>query len=252
MKKNIMKKTSLIALIALSVILSSVLSACSSTKISISDCGPVAVVSVIGNKSVPWFDSEEDEDEEGDPNGILSTSINRVFVKDDIEFSSCESRIDYADESIRNNLVDLAGVEVVDKEQLLDSDAYRNLSKSYYNIMVSTVEADGYKDLTTLGAKNSRVLMNAVGAKSLLMFEFDFRKEVVKGTKWGGEIGAYIKMTVRMKDEKGREPIYNVYEIRSPETIPIDNLKYDKSALVDLITPTIDNAVSRFIVDYMN
>lgn len=249
MKKSVLK---IAAAAALSVAFSSVFSACSSSSLSISDCGPIAVVSVIGNKSVPWFDSDVNEEEDGDPNGILSTSVNRLFSKDNIEFTSCESRIDYADEAIRDGLVDLAGVEVVDKETVVNSEVYEDISKSYYNVLFSTVEADGYKDLTTLGSKNARILMDAVGAKSLLLFEFDFRKEIVSGSKWDGEVGSYIKMTVRMKDERGRESIYRVYEVRSANTVRIDSLKYDKSALVELIKPTIDSAVSRFIVDYIN
>ncbi|MBR6913828.1 MAG: hypothetical protein IKN34_08530, partial [Treponema sp.] len=123
---------------------------------------------------------------------------------------------------------------------------------SFYNLLVSTVSADGYKDLTTIGSKNSRLLMREIGAKSLMLFEFDFRKELVKGTKWNGEVGGYIMMKVEVKDERGNAVVEKNYEIRSSSTIPIKNLRYDKDELVNLLEPTIDAAVARFIVDYMN
>lgn len=233
----------------LAVALSSLLFSCAST-FSISDCGPVAVISVIGNKSVPWYDSSDEDTD--DANSVLSTSVNRLVGRGNIEFSSCENRIDYADEAIRFGLQDIAGVEVIDKEKVVNSQQYEDMHASFYNLLVSTVSADGYKDLTTIGSKNSRLLMREIGAKSLMLFEFDFRKELVKGTKWNGEVGGYIMMKVEVKDERGNAVVEKNYEIRSSSTIPIKNLRYDKDELVNLLEPTIDAAVARFIVDYMN
>ena len=59
-------------------------------------------------------------------------------------------------------------------------------------------------------------------------------------------------MKGEVKDERGNAVVEKNYEIRSSSTIPIKNLRYDKDELVNLLEPTIDAAVARFIVDYMN
>lgn len=225
---------------------------CSSSNLSISDSGPVALISVVGNASAPWIDPELTDDENEDVNGLLSTAVNKLLDGSNPEILTAESRLDYAEETFRLHLAEFAGVEVLGREDVVESDAYKKLKKSYFNALVATKNADGYKDLTTFGAKNARILMREIGAKSLVRLEFEFRKEISRGDKWNGEVRAVVNMSANLMNERGKTVLNRQYSVRSSETVHIDSLKYDRDAFVELFPEIIDESIDKFIVDCMN
>ncbi len=222
---------------------------CSTSHITISENEPVAIISVIGNSAIPWAsDGTDDDDDDG--NGILSNAVNKFIDGKNPEYLTGEDRVNYAEESFRDLLSDISGAKVLDKDEVLQSEAYEDLSSSIYNMFTSTVRATGYKDLTTIGAKKARVLMEAIGAESLVLLNFDFHKQLVNGSRQSGVVQGLVSMKVRVLNRNGKE-ILNKTITKTTESLKIKGRSYNKDEFVGLFPDAIDNAIRDCIVTYM-
>lgn len=225
--------------------------ACKSVPIAINEQGPVAIISVIGNPALPWDIGDAEAESADDGNGVLTTLVNKLVDGSNPELQTGKDRLDYAVDSLRAALEENAGVEVISNETLLNSEAYRNINESLFNMIDSRIGATNFKMLTTLGSKRARLLMEEIGAKSLIFLDFDFRKTSSSGTKWTGNVIPVLTMKVHLLNAKGREVINRSFTLKGADSVRISNRKYDKDALVDLYPALIDNAINQFIVTYI-
>lgn len=224
---------------------------CKSAGVVLADHSPIAVVSVIANQSLPWKESsnrnEDDENDNG--TGLLSTLTNKLLNGDSVELTSAQDRIDYAADQLIALINENSGAEVLDRDMVLSSSVYLGTTENILKFMEAKKSATNYRNLTSLGAKRARMIMDDLGAKSLICVEFLFQKTNVSGNKWTGKVGAYVEMKIRYLDERGKEILNRDYKATSAESLPIKNRKYDKDALVDLFPETIDAVINQFIVD---
>ena len=226
---------------------------CKSAGVVIADHSPVAVVSVIGNQSLPWKEpsNQNDDDDKDNGTGLLSTLTNKLINGDSVELTSAQDRLDYAADQLIALINENSGAEVLDRDMVLSSEAYLDSRENILKFMEAKLTATNYKNLTSLGAKRARMLMDDLGAKSLICVEFLFQKTNVSGNKWTGKVGAYVEMKIRVLDDRGTEIVNRDYSATSADSLPIRSRKYDKDALVDLFPDTIDSVISQFIVDNM-
>lgn len=246
-----MKKTStLISIIGTMCLAASIFSGCATSHIELTDYSPLAVISVTSNKNIPWTYDKYNQEDEGSMD-VLSDALNRLIEKKNPELNTFQDRIDYAEESIHYILPDLAGVEILDKNSVVGSDVYDLTRKSYFNGIAAVACADGYKDITTINGKNARILIDELGVNGLLIFDFDFRKDLVEGNTAHGKIAAYVMLHVKLIDDRGMEILNREIEARSAHSVIVEGGSYSKDQLVDLMPEAIDAAISQYAVSFL-
>lgn len=245
-----MKKFNTLSLALVSIAF--VLTGCASTKISLQESSPVAVISIIGNTQVPWID-EDDETvlatDEPEAESLLTSMASRIMDSNNPEILTAVDRLDYAFDSASMNILEMTGCAVLPKEEVLSSEAYSYMTPSYFNSLTPTKTATGFKDLTTIGAKNARYLMDSLGAKSLLILSFTFQKDVVKGTKTNGAIGGVVTMKAKLLNNRGREVLNKIFVAKTSEPIKIMRGQYNKDSLVEQLENTIDDVMRQFCME---
>lgn len=245
-----MKKFNTLSLALVSIAF--VLTSCVSTKISLQESSPVAVISIIGNTQVPWID-EDDETvlatDEPEAESLLTSMASRIIDSNNPEILTAVDRLDYAFDSASMNILEMTGCAVLPKEEVLSSEAYSYMTPSYFNSLTPTKTATGFKDLTTIGAKNARYLMDSLGAKSLLILSFTFQKDVVKGTKTNGAIGGVVTMKAKLLNNRGREVLNKIFVAKTSEPIKIMRGQYNKDSLVEQLENTIDDVIRQFCME---
>lgn len=245
-----MKKINTLSLALVSIAF--VLTGCASTKISLQESSPVAVISIIGNTQVPWID-EDDETvlatDEPEAESLLTSMASRIIDSNNPEILTAVDRLDYAFDSASMNILEMTGCAVLPKEEVLSSEAYTYIAPSYFNSLTPTKTATGFKDLSMLGAKNARNLMEAIGAKSLLSLSFTFQKDVVKGTKTNGAIGGVVTMKAKLLNNRGREIVNKIFVAKTSEPIKIMRGQYNKDSLVEQLENTIDDVMRQFCME---
>ncbi|MDY6397180.1 MAG: hypothetical protein SPL22_05565 [Treponema sp.] len=245
-----MKKFNTLSLALVSIAF--VLTSCASTKISLQESSPVAVISIIGNTQVPWID-EDDETvlatDEPEAESLLTSMASRIIDSNNPEILTAVDRLDYAFDSANLNILEMTGCAVLPKEEVLSSEAYSYMTPSYFNSLTPTKTATGFKDLTTIGAKNARYLMDSIGAKSLLILSFTFQKDVVKGTKTNGAIGGVVTMKAKLLNNRGREVLNKIFVAKTSEPIKIMRGQYNKDSLVEQLENTIDDVMRQFCME---
>ena len=224
---------------------------CKSTQVSLSQHGPAAIVAVTGNQALPWEADANSDSDEDDGNGVLTTMVNKMIDGNNPELQTGRDRLDYAVDSLRAGLQDIAGIEVLDNDTVLKSQNYFEIRESPFNILDSRISASGFKMLSSVGAKRARMLMDEIGAKCLVILDFDFRKTMAQGTKRSGVVAPMLTMKVLVIDENGRELVNKTFEQKASSGVRSASGSYDKNELVGLYPELIDNAISQFIVSYV-
>lgn len=245
-----MKK--IITKICLAVGVAALLASCASTKnINLNEHSPTAIISITGTNLVAWLDSKQnDNDEDDNTDGVLNSMVNRAIGGKNPEIATAVDRLDYADDSFRHIVPEITGIEVLDKDKVVNSEIYKRTMGTFYNSLTDNAKGTNYKDMTVIGAKKARILMRELGVNSLVSMNFNFKKVLAKGTKQNGQAAAFVIMKIKVIDSKGRELINKEYTRRSTETAEITGGYYNKEELLDLINKTIDELITEFAHDY--
>ena len=226
---------------------------CKSAPIALADHAPIAVITVVGNHSLPWKEDDDPNDEsDKGQDGTLTTLVNKLIGGNNVEFTSGQNRIDYAYDAFNSLLEEVGGFTVVPKETVQNSKEYVNARENIFNILEARVKATGTKDFMKAGSMRARSFTKDMGAKSLIFAEFKFQKTNIRGNKWTGQVAASVTMRVRVLDDRGKELIDREYSAVSPDALQISGRKYDKDRLVEMVNETIDVTINKFIMDYIS
>lgn len=245
-----MKKSSFLILVATVV---AIFSSCASSKvITLSEHSPVAVINLTSNHSIPYYSDETPDDEYGEDEGILGVSVSKFLYKESPELLTAPDRLDYAEEYLVKALEEIGGCEVVEKDTVINAEMYSKIGVNPLAKIGTKIYGEGYTPFYNIGAKKARLLMNEIGAKSLIMAEFKFQKTLVKGTKLSGQLGGRAELEIKVFNEKGKNIIMNTYTATSFDTIEIRKLNYDKDELVELFPPLIENLINQFVLEFVN
>ncbi|MCR4821689.1 MAG: hypothetical protein K5873_02315 [Treponema sp.] len=244
-----MKKLLLLNITSLAAVLA--FTGCGSTKIALKEQSPMAVITIIGNTQVPWVDKEQEDSSSGEPEAesLLTSLASKAIDGNNIEILSAVDRLDYAYDSFARALPELTGIEVMPKESVLESETYKYMGQSYFNLLAPTKKATGFKDFSTIGAKKARMFMDEIGAKSAMILSFTFQKDLAKGSRANGKVKGIVTLKAKMLDNRGRETINKIYTASSPEPLKIASGYYDKDALIASLNDTIDIVINQFCID---
>lgn len=243
MKKNVV----FIPLLALAAI---IFASCGSTKIPLKEHSPVAVITITGNAQVPWLTDGNDDTEDGTSDGLLSTMVNKLIDGENPEIVTAVDRLDYANDSVFQILPDMTGAEFISKEEFLASEAYEDIDSTYFNLLASVKTATGYKDLTAMGAKRTRMLLKGAGAKSGIFLDFTFQKKQLKGNKWNGKFCGLVTLKAKVVNEKGKTILNKTYVAQTSEVTRVSSHKYDKGAFVATLNEAIDSTIRMFAMEF--
>lgn len=227
---------------------------CGSTKISLKNSSPAAIISVIGNSQIPWVDSEAEETATGEPEteGLLTSMVNRATDAQNPELLTAVDRLDYAYDSAALLIPEITGCQILSKEELTSSEAYTYLSPTYFNMLSPTKTATDLKDLSVIGAKNARYLMDSTGTKSLISFSFTFQKDLVSGSKSNGMLGGLVTLKAKFLNDRGSEVLNRIYAAKTSEPVKILRSQYNKDLLLESFNDAIDSTIRQFCVDLIN
>lgn len=225
---------------------------CASNKVDLSASSPVALVSVIGNSSIPWVKEDEGNDVKSGSDGLLTNMVNKMIDGDNPEMTTAVDRLDYAADSFSKILPEMTGCEVLPSEQVVNNESYLDLRGSFYNTLISTKSATNYKDFTTLKGKNAAKLISELNAKGLAILNFTFEKKLTKGNKWNGECRVIATMKAKILDEKGKELVNKTYSSQSAKVVRIRNHKYEKQEVADNLYDEIDNVIRKFATEFLS
>ena len=220
------------------------LGACKSAPVYITDNSPVAIITIIGNPDMPWLSEDESEDS---TSGLITGTMNTLLGTENPEISGAVDRLDYADESVRKILPEVAGCKIINKSDVISSKRYKKLGESYFNFLDSIKRGTNYKDFTTIGGKNARMLAKELNANSLLIMDLNcFKKRVNTHA-----CCAVIDLKMKVISSKGKEIINKTYRTES-KNVEKDGSYYDQDELIAAIPAAIDAAVMQFALEYNN
>lgn len=223
---------------------------CASNKVEPASLSPAAVVSVTGTELVNWLISQSDSSEDDDDgNSYVNGTINKLLDSKNPEIQTAVDRLDYADETLRHMAGEFTDIEILDKDEVINSSAYKNLRKSLYNALQSTATATGYKDLTVINSKIARMFMQQLGASSLIMLDFSFGKDISSGSRRNGLAEAVVTMKAKIIGRDGKETVNKEYTAVSSKKVPVQYDQYDKNEMVERIQETIDDVIKEFVLE---
>lgn len=237
-------------LLTISAIICAAITGCASTKIEPAALSPAAIITIKGNGSLPWFEIINGKESSANE-GLIDSMINSRAYSDDPEISTAIDRLEYADESIRRNLGEQLNIEFVEKQTLVNSKWYKRLNEGFFSSIDTSIKPEGYKDISSLDKIESQGISKETLANSFIFLKYEFFKEVISGSKINGKVAPFIRMTVTIRDAKGKELMYKIYKIRGTDAIRIMGRDYDKAALAELYYPLIDQLAVQFAISLM-
>lgn len=220
---------------------------CASTKKDYSVYNPLLTISVTGNSTLPWYEEVNGEIKAAET-GTLQDLINNKFKSVDPELVTSVDRLDSAEQSIRSSFENIFGTQVIEKQTLIESKAWTTLSESFFKTLNTNETATDLKDLRSASSFQIRSLCKELGAKGVIIADFEFYKKIVKGNKYNGEISPYITMKLRIIDDKGKEQLYKTFKSTYAKSVHISGRDYDKNALVDLYPEAIESLINQALM----
>ncbi len=204
---------------------------------------PIAIVSISSNTTVPWYEEDAKKDE-GDINedGLINSMLNKSINAKNPEISSNMDRINYAEEKLLSMLLTKGNFQLLDKETVLNSSIYKGVKGGMLDFMSASCIPEGYKKLSPDSRKIAKMMMDKLGAKSLMYVTFQFEKE-----KSHSQVYARTTMAVRILNNKGKMVVRKDYVALSAEGVQMYGNSFDKQSLVDLFPNSIENAINRFL-----
>ena len=225
---------------------------CGSVKKIPQNLSPMAVLSLSSNTSVNWYDDGFNKDENVKKGGVLSDQFNKLIDRNNPEHFTASERLTLADDIFREKMLEIAGIQILDRKEFLNSRVYGELTANAFTYIEAREFLEGYTKIQTLGRKKARLIIKELGLKAMFRIEFKFEKKLVQGNLWNGRATAMAEMKVFFIDETGKESRPKTYSAVSPQKIEIAGKNYDQQALVDLFPELIENLILRFIMDNLD
>lgn len=226
------------------------LSGCASVKIEPETVSPLAVITVAGNTTLPWY-VLKDGKEPSATKGLLQNTINSKFRQEDPEIISSYNRLDYAEDALGRILEDVAGINVLERDAVLSSKTYKQMSTGLFSAMNTTITAEGYKDLRSPDKYLMSKLCQETGANGCIVLEFEFFKKAVSGSLINGEGAPYVKMKAKLYSKEGKEIKYKTYVATGAQSVKVKAKKYDQDELISYYPEVIDQLITQFAMEFL-
>jgi hypothetical protein len=212
------------------------------------EAGPIAIVSVTGNRDINWEGEEETMEKSATDlvrRAVRANRDNSLVVK-----SSAEDLINLAAEVIRQELNAVEPSGLVDRELVVNSRAYREAEEKREYQTADLVKAGGYRFLDYRNKPFAAQIAAETGAKTSLFVEFAFTKSMGSGVGKTGKCRANVVMTLIGVNAQGKVIFRRSYVGSSYGVIEVKVGMYSASGLMGLFDETLRSVCYDFIEEF--
>jgi hypothetical protein len=211
--------------------------------------GPIAIVSITGNRDINWEGEEETMEKSAADLFRRAVRANRddtLVIK-----SSADELINTADEIIRQEL-DAAGAPgPAERDMVLNSRAYLGAEEKNEYQTSGLVTAEGYRFLDYRDKVFPPQFSAETGLGTLLFVEFGFTKAMGNGIGKNGRCRANVVMTLIGLNPQGKVIFRRSYVGSSYNSIEVKAGVYSHPGLMGLFDETIRTVCYNFAEDIM-
>jgi hypothetical protein len=201
---------------------------------------PLGVVTVLSNRNIYWDDE--------DPNASDRPRQNETPEKTRV--SRADALISDAEAILQQSFADAGITNVVPKNDIINSQAYKNAKRRFIWNNNRTVLAEGYAPVN-YGDKNFAAALAAeTGVNAGIYFIFDFSKTMASGIGKTGAFRAQVYMTVVVVDAAGKTLYKRNRFVASSNRIPVSFRSFNEKELLDIFRSAIANACYLFIQEF--
>jgi hypothetical protein len=201
---------------------------------------PLGVITVLSNYNIYWDD--EDPQSSDQPRKDETPEKTRISRADALIFD--------AEAILQQSFADAGITNVVSKDVIIESQAYKNAKRKLLWNNNRTVLAEGYEPIN-YGDKNFAAALAAeTGVKAGIYFIFDFSKTMASGLGKTGTFRAQVYMRVVVVDAAGKTLYNRDRFVASSNRIPVSFRSFNEKELLDIFRSAIANACYLFIQEF--
>jgi hypothetical protein len=233
-----------VAKFVLSLIITALCAGCASfgyqRETDLSSHLPLGIVTVLSNYNIYWDDE--------DPG-----SSNRPQKKETPErtrISRADKLIVDAEAILQQSFADAGITDVVPKDTIIESQAYKDAKRRFLWNNNRTVLAEGYEPINYGDKKFAMALARETGVRAGVYIIFDFSKAMASGIGKSGAFRAQVYMTVIIVDSTGRIIYKRDRFVTSADKIQVSFRYFNEAELIDIFRSTIANACYLFIQEF--
>lgn len=226
--------------------------ACKTTSLNLSpaDLSSLAIVTVTGNSSVPWYVPPAERINEDDgiiSNSGLSAMLNKALRGNDPELLTIESRIDNSAEIVQDTFKDY-GIDVLPVEKVYESPVLSQQSFNFLTDFSGSTPAQGYGVISYTSRVRNKEICETTGAKTTCFVEFEYRKFKEQVSFSENHVYAHVVMKVYMADVNGKKILQKEFTALSDDFTTMNVIKgYSKDKLVALFPSAVKNACNQLM-----
>lgn len=201
---------------------------------------PVAAITIMANNEISW------EGETAKSGGLLKVMANKDAEENDNDDTLILKGLT---KPLMNDAVNAVyevfaeeGIELIDENAVLNSDAYSNAEDNKMYKMALNVTKNGYK---LIGAKDDSVknIISEVGASSAVIVNLNIQKTMVKGVGKNGTMTAFVNAVIEFCDASGKTVKSVNGFAKGSDVIDVKMDKYDAVGLAAMYPDVIREAL---------
>lgn len=238
-------------IVLVGILLSILLTGCASTASlkNAEELSPMSIVSVTSNSEIIWFGEKQKK------SGLLDSILKKVVDESDeddlaVLLSRTKPLLTEAENSLIEALNSVDSVSLVNKEVVLNSNAYLNAKIDKNMEKLEKISPDGYRFVNSKDKKFLKNMNKEIGSSSNVYVDFTFSKKMVTGVGKNGKLGACVEIYVKIVDTKGKIIFQKIYTGISDDSTAIALGVYDPQSLVDLFSSAKSNALDYFMEEF--
>jgi hypothetical protein len=214
---------------------------------NITHYAPVAVVSVVSNYDINWF--EEEPTARNMVGDFVRSALNFRDDNTRVIISKADELINDADTLLRTTLAGAGFGEIAEKEQVIQARAYSAAGINPHQQGENTITAAGYRPVYYRDKAFPPNLAGETGIKSCMFVVFDFTKKMISGIGKNGTFRAELAMGVTLIDTAGKTIYTKTFNAHSFDRIAVSGGGYYHEELLELFQEAIAEACTQLIMD---
>jgi hypothetical protein len=208
---------------------------------------PVAVVSVVSNYDINWF--EEEPTTRSMVGDFVRSALNLRDDKTKVIISKADELINDADTLLRTALAGAGFGEIADKDRVIQADAYGAAGINPHQAGENTITAAGYRPVYYRDRSFPPNLAGEIEVKSCMFVVFNFTKKMISGIGKNGTFRAELAMGITLIDEAGKTIYSRTFNTYSFDKIAVSGGGYYHEELMELFQEAIAEACGQLIMD---
>jgi hypothetical protein len=203
---------------------------------------PLGILSVTSNNEITWYGEEQKSE------GILGNALRKAAKE---QLNEKPGDLVVMAEGILHDALMGQGIEVVDTQRIISSDAYTQAKEDSLTKASGILTPDGYR---YVAAKNSDLIKDLgvqTGVKSGLYVYFDFSKMISTGVAKNGTAKACVSMNTTLVNSDGKIIFQKSFFKSSADTFTVVAGIYNPESLMKQYPDVIQEICNEFALQIM-